>query len=201
MIVFIGLACLAGLASVARPRGVPRRDTAHGGRPSPALPALPVGCRQIFWMVVSMNPFTVIYEELAVPGWQFFQCHADDADHAEEQCVDAYPTATVLWVECGAWPCITKRWIEHGQVHQLERSRQLQGRAHPAHPLEHEDLRSTPRARRASRWFISTPPGKIRTAVTCFCNRRSTRPSSRRSATGSTITSEGDPDQSGRRAG
>ena len=27
-----------------------------------------------------------------------FQCYADDTDHAEEQCVNAYPDADVVWV-------------------------------------------------------------------------------------------------------
>ena len=49
-----------------------------------------------------MNKYTVIFVE---PGlsecWQFFLCHADDDDHAQEQCEDAYPTATVLWVNEG----------------------------------------------------------------------------------------------------
>jgi hypothetical protein len=48
-----------------------------------------------------MNPFTVIYTEPDIFVWQFFNCHADDGDHAEEQCIDANPTATVLWVNEG----------------------------------------------------------------------------------------------------
>ena len=49
-----------------------------------------------------MNPFTVIYV-IDAEGfqWQFFNCSADDADHAEEQCVNAYPACTVLWVNEG----------------------------------------------------------------------------------------------------
>lgn len=50
-----------------------------------------------------MNRYTVIYEEpgLPAPLWQFFLCHADDAEHAEEQCMNAYPNAKVLWVNEG----------------------------------------------------------------------------------------------------
>lgn len=48
-----------------------------------------------------MNPFTVIYVEPGDITWQFFNCYADDTDHAEEQCISAYPTATVLWVNEG----------------------------------------------------------------------------------------------------
>lgn len=53
-----------------------------------------------------MNPYTVIYVEPAVglELWQFFECHADDSDHAEEQARNAYPTANVLWVNRGHGP-------------------------------------------------------------------------------------------------
>jgi hypothetical protein len=27
-----------------------------------------------------------------------FQCYAEDSDHAEEQCLDAYPDCDVVWV-------------------------------------------------------------------------------------------------------
>jgi hypothetical protein len=27
-----------------------------------------------------------------------FQCYAEDTDHAEEQCINAYPDADVVWV-------------------------------------------------------------------------------------------------------
>jgi hypothetical protein len=30
-----------------------------------------------------------------------FLCQAEDIEHAEEQCLDAYPTADVVWVEEG----------------------------------------------------------------------------------------------------
>ena len=49
-----------------------------------------------------MNKFTVIYV-IDVEGiqWQFYNCLADDAAHAEEQCLDAYPDCAVLWVNSG----------------------------------------------------------------------------------------------------
>jgi hypothetical protein len=31
----------------------------------------------------------------------FFPCQADDADHAEEQCLNAYPDCTVAWIYQG----------------------------------------------------------------------------------------------------
>lgn len=52
-----------------------------------------------------LRAFTVIYDELPdVPGWQFFECQADDDEHAEEQCIDANPRANVLWVNEGHGP-------------------------------------------------------------------------------------------------
>ena len=45
-----------------------------------------------------MSPFTVIYViDSEGIGWQFFECSADNDDHAEEQCMNAYPEASVLW--------------------------------------------------------------------------------------------------------
>ena len=48
-----------------------------------------------------MSPFTVIFVEPPFIHWQGFNCQADDADHAEEQCLNAYPKAEVLWVNKG----------------------------------------------------------------------------------------------------
>ncbi len=52
-----------------------------------------------------MNPYTVIY---TIPSegdlWQFFECHADDGDHAQEQCEDANRYCNVLWVNIGHGP-------------------------------------------------------------------------------------------------
>ncbi len=46
-----------------------------------------------------MNPFVVLYRE----SWMLpldipfaFTCSADDSDHAEEQCMDAYPECEVI---------------------------------------------------------------------------------------------------------
>lgn len=49
-----------------------------------------------------MIPHVVLYiliSEGIVP--QVFVCAADDSDHAEEQCLDAYPGADVVWIEPG----------------------------------------------------------------------------------------------------
>jgi hypothetical protein len=51
-----------------------------------------------------MKPYTVIYTEPDYINWQFFECQADDGEHAEEQCFNAYPNATVLWVNIGHGP-------------------------------------------------------------------------------------------------
>ena len=49
-----------------------------------------------------MDKFTVIYTiESEGIQWQFFECSADDAGHAEEQCANAYPSACILWVNTG----------------------------------------------------------------------------------------------------
>lgn len=53
-----------------------------------------------------MDPFTVIYVEPSesLELWQFFECQAEDSEHAEEQCLNAYPTCNVLWVNMGHGP-------------------------------------------------------------------------------------------------
>lgn len=49
-----------------------------------------------------MTPYTVIYINESESAWlQFFLCRADDADHAEEQCVNAYPDCHVVEVNKG----------------------------------------------------------------------------------------------------
>ena len=50
-----------------------------------------------------------------------FQCYADDADHAEEQCINAYPGVDVVWVwqgveGVGMQPALDDYWgIEEGE--------------------------------------------------------------------------------------
>ena len=44
-----------------------------------------------------MTEYTVIYLEDEVHEVPFlFQCHADDVDHAVEQCVNAYPDCGIV---------------------------------------------------------------------------------------------------------
>lgn len=51
-----------------------------------------------------MQSYIVLYREFASAWLHFatpplgFRCQADDADHAEEQCENAYPGCDVLWV-------------------------------------------------------------------------------------------------------
>jgi hypothetical protein len=49
-----------------------------------------------------MNHYIVLYriESIMCPeDAPFgFKCYADDGDHAEEQCLNAYPDADVVWV-------------------------------------------------------------------------------------------------------
>lgn len=50
------------------------------------------------------EPYTVIY---TVPGdilWRFYECEAEDGDHAEELLDDAHPGAECLWVNTGHGP-------------------------------------------------------------------------------------------------
>lgn len=52
-----------------------------------------------------MNPYVVLYRDEAImspadPPFGF-TCQADDADHAEEQCLNAYPDVDVVWVVHG----------------------------------------------------------------------------------------------------
>ncbi len=54
----------------------------------------------------NLNHFVVLYREQDQPPLDVplgFQCWADDADHAEEQCVNAYPDCDVLWVFEGTY--------------------------------------------------------------------------------------------------
>jgi hypothetical protein len=54
-----------------------------------------------------MNQFTVIYTQpdytldSGLELWQFFLCMADDGEHAEEQCLNAYPDCIILCVNRG----------------------------------------------------------------------------------------------------
>ena len=64
-----------------------------------------------------MNKFTVTYViEAEGIQWQFFNCLADDAAHAVEQCVDAYPDCAVLWVmESMTWSLWSNSMTEQGR--------------------------------------------------------------------------------------
>lgn len=48
-----------------------------------------------------MNSYVVLYRDdslLPADPPLAFKCDADDGDHAEEQCENAYPDAQVMWV-------------------------------------------------------------------------------------------------------
>jgi hypothetical protein len=47
-----------------------------------------------------MELYTVIMEDTD-NDWCYFQCQADDVEHAEEQALDAYPASVVIWVNEG----------------------------------------------------------------------------------------------------
>ena len=48
-----------------------------------------------------MESYIVIYTEPESIDWLFFRCDADDGDHAEEQCVNAYPGCGIVGVYLG----------------------------------------------------------------------------------------------------
>ena len=48
-----------------------------------------------------MQPYVVLYRDQALLPFDMpfaFMCQADDTDHAEEQTLDAYPDAEIMWV-------------------------------------------------------------------------------------------------------
>ena len=48
-----------------------------------------------------MQTYTVLYRDQTLLPFDrpfAFQCEADDTDHAEEQCMDAYPDAEIMWM-------------------------------------------------------------------------------------------------------
>lgn len=48
-----------------------------------------------------MQPYVVLYRDQALLPFDTpfaFICQADDTDHAEEQTLDAYPDAEIVWV-------------------------------------------------------------------------------------------------------
>jgi hypothetical protein len=50
-------------------------------------------------------------DPLTVEG---FLCEAEDADHAEEQAVDAYPDCDVVWIEEGDdWGKVQDNYFEY----------------------------------------------------------------------------------------
>lgn len=52
-----------------------------------------------------MKTYAVLYriESIMCPADDpfGFVCHAEDADHAEEQCLNAYPDCDVVWIAEG----------------------------------------------------------------------------------------------------
>ena len=42
---------------------------------------------------------TLIEDESITNDTIFFECWAEDKDHAEEQCLDAYPLAVIIYIE------------------------------------------------------------------------------------------------------
>ena len=55
-----------------------------------------------FWRGGDVKTYIVLYriESILAPTDPpfGFKCQAEDADHAEEQCIDAYPDGEVVWI-------------------------------------------------------------------------------------------------------
>jgi hypothetical protein len=51
-----------------------------------------------------LDPWIVLYRDSQTPPItppEAFACRAEDGDHAEEQCLNAYPGCDVLWTALG----------------------------------------------------------------------------------------------------
>jgi hypothetical protein len=49
-----------------------------------------------------LKDYVVLYINHNTPlVLETFLCQAEDIDHAEEQCLDAYPNADAVWIEEG----------------------------------------------------------------------------------------------------
>jgi len=54
--------------------------------------------------MAELKDFVVLYRDgslRVVDSPYAFTCQAEDGDHAEEQCLNAYPEADVVWVVAG----------------------------------------------------------------------------------------------------
>lgn len=54
----------------------------------------------------ALHRFTVIYTTVGDDTWQFFNTHAADSEHAEEQAKEQEPGVHVLWVNTGLYNCV-----------------------------------------------------------------------------------------------
>lgn len=60
----------------------------------------------------TMKPFLVSYTEPNDTVTQYLRCDAENANHAAEQCVDAYPTCTITDVA----KIVSVRWNAQGKA-------------------------------------------------------------------------------------
>lgn len=68
-----------------------------------------------------MTTYIVLFIEpdaLPADPPQGFKCQAEDSDHAEEQCLNAYPNASIAWVHEGASAveAYQEYWGHHPEV-------------------------------------------------------------------------------------
>lgn len=66
-----------------------------------------------------MQHWIVIYRDVdAGPlDFDYFPCQADDMEHADEQCEDAYPGCSIIWAEQTDSPqAAIDSWFENGTM-------------------------------------------------------------------------------------
>lgn len=59
--------------------------------------------------MAGLQEWFVVYTENGV-GVQVFRCMAEDFEHADEQCENAYPEANILWAGTGSAESVLQEW-------------------------------------------------------------------------------------------
>lgn len=57
----------------------------------------------------------VLYTETGI-GVQVFQCLAEGAEHADDQCMYIHPKATILWSGTGSAEEVLDEWADRGSL-------------------------------------------------------------------------------------
>ena len=56
-----------------------------------------------FYIGLNEYRVTLIEDENMTDDRILFECWAEDKDHAEEQCLNAYPSSTIIHIELLGW--------------------------------------------------------------------------------------------------